>query len=952
MVHCTAVHFRCRGRLDFGHRLTVVGDHSALGNWDTAAAHELRQSSTVEDVWNSSAPAHLPLKERREYRYAVVNISGEFVRWLQDAARTVEPTGLEMIVEDDDGYYRDQCAASCDPSSAQPSTRMRISRSGDNLCDGSLEAFQMLDNIVVDPRHVVYFVTSRLPIQVYRTAEGGFAIRESNTPLTTTLWEARDRYRNKMRFIGACTIYQESDEARQGSAETTSDSSLEGTFTAAEKEELRALLLQHDCIPVFVPRAELTNSLRFCKDHIWNLFYNIGLWNINEQNEFNWDLWNAYVSVNREYAAVAAANASESDFFWVHDYKLLMVPHFITRRMRRANIGVFMHAMFPPCNLFLCLAVRETILRSILCADLIGFQFFDYARYFITCCKRLLGLDHTSKLGGMLGIEYNGREVMILLSHSHIQPDLLARRLAEDRGVPALVEEFRRQWPDRFVVASLDRDVRLSGLFLKLKAFRKYLEQYPEARGRVLLVQYLCATDTLWAARQDVVGKLTSIVAAINADFGQTHVLLEFDVSLERKYALFTAAHCFLDTCIRGGVNMRALEYIYCRQGQPACAILSEFVGFSKMLISAIRVNPWHIESVVEALDTAMTSNPRDRVEACRLDFEYIMSNDTVSWVDNFVRELFCARKSQDMVHLTWGFGKTYRTYSLSSTFQRLETEHLLQQYKAARRRLIFLDCEGTLSPRNWGFPPRSTKDRQELVRTQCAPIAANLASLRALAADPANVVVAISVRSRECMERFWFPDQPDLGVCAGYGFRYRIPALTGDEWGCMLETVEEEWKAPVLQVMQQYARRTPGSYVENMDVMVVFQYHHSDPEFGASQSAELYHVLKDIMVPYPVEVHWTTWNVKVGLKGVSKGAALLSVAKSYSAAHGDFDFVLCVGDSRSDEEMFKALDTLKQRVHGGGYISVTVGMKPSKAMYYVNDHTEVAELLGAIASH
>ncbi|GBE59939.1 trehalose-6-phosphate synthase [Babesia ovata] len=968
MVLFTTVHFRCRAVLEFGQRLAVVGDHSALGAWEPAECHELRQSATVDDVWISHSPAHLPLNERREYRYAVLDDLGEFVRWHDETVRVLEPTGNEMLVEDDDGYYRDECS--------------KMSNSGDeyggpqaaeNNIDSksSLQMIQALRGLDVDPNLTVYFVTSRLPIQIKRGTDGSFSIRQSNTPLTTTLWKTRNRCRNKMRFIGACLITPETDGddvdgAESPPASKSGDTKKEDSgdsFTDAEKEEIRILLLEHDCIPVFVPSAELNASLRFCKEHLWNLFYNIGLWDVNEQREFRWDLWTSYVSVNRQYASVAAINASESDFFWVHDYKLLMVPHFITRRIKRANIGIFMHAMFPPCSLFICLAVREIILRSMLCADLIGFQFYDYARHFLTCCKRLLGLDHTSKPGGMLDIEYNGREVMILLSHSHIQPDLLATMLEENNGVPALVESFRKQWPDRFVFGSLDRDIRLSGLFLKLKAFRKFLEQTSSARNKVLLVQYVSAKDTLWECRRDVAERLQSIVDSINEDYGGVHVVLEFNVSIERKYALFVSADCFLDTSIRGGINMRALEYIYCRKGKPACAILSEFVGFSKMLLSAIRVNPWHIESVVEAMRTAMSSKSEERVEVCRRDFEYIVSSDTVSWADHFVRELFFARKRQDMLHLTWGFGKTLKTYSLANSFQRLNTDFVLNCYHAARRRLIFLDCEGTLSPSLWDTPPRSPQDCEQSIRMRIAPLECNVKSIETLADDPLNVVVVISGRSRECMEKLWFPDQPKLGLCSGYGLYYKVPTITGNEWCCMLDTVDEGWKEPVIQIMEQYAHRTPGSYIEVMDSVVVFQYHNSDPEFGATQSGELYTVLKGTMATYPVEVQLCKWNVMVRLKGVCKGTALLNVAKRYSALHGELDFVLCIGDHRSDEDTFKALDTMTLWSKKGdgatssedrsrSYISVTVGMKPSKAKYYLNDHTEVSELLGALTKH
>ncbi len=39
-----------------------------------------------------------------------------------------------------------------------------------------------------------------------------------------------------------------------------------------------------------------------------------------------------------------------------------------------------------------------------------------YARHFMTCCKRLLGLESKFVRGGFLGVEYGGRHVMVQVS--------------------------------------------------------------------------------------------------------------------------------------------------------------------------------------------------------------------------------------------------------------------------------------------------------------------------------------------------------------------------------------------------------------------------------------------------------------------------------------------------------------------------------------------------------
>ena len=64
-------------------------------------------------------------------------------------------------------------------------------------------------------------------------------------------------------------------------------------------------------------------------------------------------------------------------------------------------------------------------------------------------------------------------------------------------------------------------------------------------------------------------------------------------------------------------------------------------------------------------------------------------------------------------------------------------------------------------------------------------------------------------------------------------------------------------------------------------------------------------------------------------------------------------DFVLCIGDDRSDEDMFEIIGNAVSSGVLSSNTSVfacTVGQKPSKAKYYLDDTTEVINMLEALA--
>ncbi|BAM39102.1 trehalose-6-phosphate synthase [Theileria orientalis strain Shintoku] len=923
MTYNTAVHFRCRATVNFGDKVVVVGSTENLGKWEFKACHELVASNTAEDVWNSSYPAYLPLKEYVEYRYAVLNEKNEFVRWNDELVRHIEPTGNEMLVEDDEGYFRSECS-----SHSHTSPKFNKASHEDRLPNFKNEQSEP------SPESLVYFVTSRLPVQVYRKLDGTFGIRDSNTPLTAMLWELRNRFRNKMKFVGACCIRIETEQELNEQGLCTSTNAMGGVgqgtkdqFTEEEQHEIRKLLSSYGCIPVFIPFSEMSSSVKFCKKYMWNLFYNIGLWDIYEQDEFDWDLWQSYCKVNKYYATAVSQYLGRNDFTWVHDYKLLMVPHFLSRKCKTANIGLFMHALFPSYTLFACLAVREEVLRSMLCADLIGFHFFEFAKHFLTSCKRILGLDYNFSTGGMIFIEYNGRQVMIRMNQVHIQSDLLESKVANASRVQLLAHQLRRDWPDRFIVASVDRDVRLSGLLLKFKAFRRFLHNYPYARGKILLVQYICMIDTLWQGNSDVSRKLMDLASMINKEFETTHIVLKINASYEEKYSLFMASDCFMDTSIRGGINLCAFEYVYCRKGKPALSIISEFTGFSKTLVSAIRVNPWHTDSVMEALDSAMSLNTDYAAELCRKDVAYIEANQAIAWVDQFIRELYYSRKSQDMLHTSWGFGKTYKTLSFATNFQLLDFDLVLSKFENSKRKLLFLDCEGTLCFNPYDVESRFYQSHRE---TRSVPLQVNIDSLKKLSRDKNTVIVLISSRTVSVMDE-WFHSLPNVGLCAERGYHFKLPSVFGHEWQTINQTnyshlskrgqdmnadegnPSDNWRVVAVKLFEQYVQRTPGSCMESKDSCVVFMFQNSDQEFGMLQANELNSTLSLLMDGFPVDIHRGKGYLEVRLKGVNKGNSLLHVVNKYSSIYGDFDFILCLGDDRSDEESFRALEALKR---------------------------------------
>lgn len=88
-------------------------------------------------------------------------------------------------------------------------------------------------------------------------------------------------------------------------------------------------------------------------------------------------------------------------------------------------------------------------------------------------------------------------------------------------------------------------------------------------------------------------------------------------------------------------------------------------------------------------------------------------------------------------------------------------------------------------------------------------------------------------------------------------------------------------------------------------------------------------------------------------MQGVNKGLVakrLLSIMQEKGMSP---DFVLCIGDDRSDEDMFEVITSsmagpsIAPRAE---VFACTVGRKPSKAKYYLDDNTDIVRMVQGLA--
>nr|GLL25843.1 alpha,alpha-trehalose-phosphate synthase [UDP-forming] 5-like [Ipomoea trifida] len=724
-----------------------------------------------------------------------------------------------------------------------------------------------------------------------------------------------------------------------------------------EQDDVAQTLLEtFKCVPAFIPPELFSKFYHgFCKQQLWPLFHYMLPLSPDLGGRFDRNLWQAYVSVNKIFAdKVMEVISPDDDFVWVHDYHLMVLPTFLRKRFNRVKLGFFLHSPFPSSEIYRTLPVRAELLRALLNSDLIGFHTFDYARHFLSCCSRMLGIPYQSKRG-YIGLEYYGRTVSIKILPVGIHMGQL-QSVLDLPETEARVAELRDKFRGQTVLLGVDDMDIFKGISLKLLAFEQFLIQHPALRGKIVLVQIANPARGRGKDVQEVQSETDTTVKNINRKFGKPGyepvILIDTPLQFYERIAYYVVAECCLVTAVRDGMNLIPYEYVICRQGtdrldetlglnpitpKKSMLVVSEFIGCSPSLSGAIRVNPWNIDAVAEAMDSALVVSEPEKQMRHEKHYKYVSTHDVAYWAHSFMQDL--DRACGDHVkRRCWGigFGLGFRVIALDPSFRKLSVEHIVSAYKRTKNRAILLDYDGAMT-----LPNSISK----------GPNDEAVGILNNLCKDPKNVVFLVSGKDRQTLTQ-WFSSSENLGIAAEHG--YFVRPSRNAEWETSIAVPDFYWKQIAEPVMVLYTETTDGSFIETKDSALVWNYQYADRDFGSCQAKELQDHLESVLANEPVSVKSGPHIVEVKPQGVNKGLVaerLLAMMKQKDMLP---DFVLCIGDDRSDEDIFEVIMSAVAQESLSPVAEVfacTVGQKPSKAKYYLEDTSEILRMLQGLAT-
>jgi trehalose 6-phosphate synthase len=390
--------------------------------------------------------------------------------------------------------------------------------------------------------------------------------------------------------------------------------------------------------PVFLTAEERSRFyLGFSNEIIWPLFHDL-------QSRCNFDpaYWGSYVAVNRKFSAAMAQLARPETLFWVHDYHLMETARFMREQGGEARVAFFLHIPFPPPDIFEKLPWRESILRSLLEFDLVGFQTRRDLRNFVQCLNALLKGVSLHRDSGFLQARLGERKAR--LGHFPISIDFrafaeqAARHEVADRAARIRVEQ-----KDCQIVLGVDRLDYTKGIPERLKAFRNLLARFPDLRRKIVLVQVAVPSRADIPRYRELKTEIERLVSEINGEYTQSgwvpvHYLYR-NLNRNELLAYYRAASIALITPLKDGMNLVAKEFCAAQVDNDGILILSEFAGAAAELKrGSLLVNPYDSEGVAAAMHRAFHMDPAERRERMRRMRQIVRQADIFRWAARFLK--------------------------------------------------------------------------------------------------------------------------------------------------------------------------------------------------------------------------------------------------------------------------------------------------------------------------
>ena len=433
-----------------------------------------------------------------------------------------------------------------------------------------------------------------------------------------------------------------------------------GLWVAAAMSDGDRDLAQSSSGPIDLRREGIDYLLRFLDipPRVYDRYYNWiangllwfvhhYLWDTVRKPNFSDDVqtaWDDYVDVNRTFSEALAAEGARrglSPVYLVQDYHLSLVPRLLRDREPQALIAHFSHTPFAGSTYLRILParLRDSLLRGMLGADVLGFHSQDWANNFLMSVRSVPGARVDLARSR---VSYEGREILVRTHPVSVDVTPM-RQLAASESVAALRRELLAWRGDAKLILRVDRLELTKNIARGFTAYEHLLARNPGHRGRVKFLALLSPSRQEMPEYRTYTEECLAEADRVNRRFG-TPSWTPIEVRVRDDYAGAIAAYGVYDVLLVNpvidGMNLVAMEGPLVNRHRGALALSRNAGAYGRLGRYALGLNPFDIVETANAMDEGLTMPEYERARRARGLARLVLANPPERWIGDQLRDL------------------------------------------------------------------------------------------------------------------------------------------------------------------------------------------------------------------------------------------------------------------------------------------------------------------------
>ena len=234
------------------------------------------------------------------------------------------------------------------------------------------------------------------------------------------------------------------------------------------------------------------------------------------------------------------------------------------------------------------------------------------------------------------------RSFPISVDFHQIGKDVMSGQVEEKRR--SFIKELGEGVLETKIFVGADRIDYTKGIPERMKGFDLMLNEHPELRGKVTLLQLAAPSRTHIEEYRDINDELDDLVDEINwrhqtEDWAPIRFLRAHH-DYHAVLASYGMADVLMVTSLHDGMNLVAKEFISARTDGDGVLLLSQYTGAARELPDALLVNPYDIDELADAMYEACLMTEKERKKRMKRMRSQVQKHTVFDWGGKIFQEL------------------------------------------------------------------------------------------------------------------------------------------------------------------------------------------------------------------------------------------------------------------------------------------------------------------------